>query len=238
MAALEAHTGRRGVPGFTVSLGATAQREVVPAMVLVDSLGNEVPGGANAASAPFSKPATVGSIGGGNPTYRAVGTGYAAYATPSDLLVISGSATKTVIVTALNIAPGATAASLATLFWLKRSTANTGGTASNPAAIPVDSGDPAATAVISLYTAAPTTGTLVGNVGAVAASITAVSGAPLFYGLTGSTINGVTPSPSGLVDIRKPIILRGVAESLALNFNAAALPAGFTATWSVEWVEV
>src|SRR5688572_20675474 len=39
----------------------------------------------------------------GSPTYAAAGSGYAGYATPADLITISGSATKTVVVTNLAI---------------------------------------------------------------------------------------------------------------------------------------
>ncbi len=173
--------------------------------------------------------ATVAGVGSSNSTYRAVGTGYAAYATPTDMLVIRGSASKTVIVTALSMQIQSTAAALQTIYFVKRSTANTGGTATQPTPIPLDSANAAATAVVDLYTAAPTTGTLVGNILIVLASS------------SGLTAGGAAVSPntaSTIVDLRQPIVLRGIEESLGFNYNGAALTTGFVATWYAEWIEI
>lgn len=202
----------------------------------VDTAGNAI--GGTAATAPFAKLTNNANIGAGNATYRATGTGYAAYATPTDMLTISGSASKTVIITALNIAPSATAATVGTFYWIKRSAANTGGTAAAQTAVPFDSADAPASAVVNLYSVIPSgLGAAVGNVGIAVASINAATGVPAAYGYIGSTANGVPASPTMVIDLRKPITLRA-GEFLALNYNGAALPAGFTSTWSVEWAEV
>lgn len=192
-------------------------------------------GGATEATLALLKAAS--GLRGGMATYRCSGTGYAAYAAPTDLLTINGSATKTVAITTVSISMQATAGALVNLFWIKRSVANTLGTATNPAGISFDSGDTAATAVVSLYTAAPTLGAAVGTLSTVVGSASTLTATPSAYSWAGQTGFGSPASPTLVNDLRKPIILRGVAESLCLNLGGAAIPAGFTATWFVEWVE-
>jgi hypothetical protein len=173
------------------------------------------------------------SLRAGMATYRATGTGYAAYATPTDMLVISGSATKTVAVTNLFMQIQSTSAALQTLYFVKRSTANTGGTASNPAAVPLDSAEDAATAALSLYSVIPDAlGTSVGNVAIAVAASVALTGTPGTM-----QMNQGSGLQYGLLDLRRPIVLHGAAESLCINYNGAALTPGFSATWGAEWVE-
>lgn len=186
--------------------------------------------GSTPATASFTKQVTSSGVGSGNATYRASGTAYAAYATPTDLIVISGSASKTVLVTGISIQIQSTAAALQTLYYVKRSTANTGGTATAQTALPLDSADATATAVVSLYTAAPTTGTPVGNYAILQVVSAIATGAP-----TG--INPLSSSASMVTDLRQGVILHGAGESLCLNYAGAALTTGFTATWFVEWIE-
>jgi hypothetical protein len=127
-----------------------------------------------------------------------------------------------------------TAAGVATLHYLKRSAANTGGTATNPAGVPLDANDAAASGVLSVYTAAPTTGTLAGKLFIQSQGTVAATSAPAFFGFS----TGGAPGLATMVaDLRKPIILRGVAQSFCVNFDGAALPAGFSAIWTIEWVE-
>lgn len=173
----------------------------------------------------------------GAPTYVASATGYTAYATPTDMFTIYGSATKTIAISGLVIEMGATAGTLVSLYWIKRSTANTGGTSSALTPVPFDSADAAATATLKSYTAAPTLGTAAGTIAIVPTTTGTLTGAP-------STVNYPTTSgvlalgaPSLVVDMRKPVILRGVAEGLAINLNGAALPGGFTATLFAYFVE-
>lgn len=168
-------------------------------------------------------------VAAGNATYRASGVGYAAYATPTDMIALTGSATKTVAIVNFGLQIQSTAAALQTLYFIKRSAANTGGTASNPTAFALDSTNAAATAVVNLYSAAPAgLGAAVGTV------------LPLQFSSSTLTTAGAQTSlgtATSLIDLRQAVILRGVAESLVLNYNGAALTAGFAATWFFEWIE-
>lgn len=164
------------------------------------------------------------------PTYIAYGTGYTAYATPTDLMTISGSASKIIRVYAMNLRVHTTAGALQNLFFIKRSTANTGGTATNPAGLALDSNDAAATGVVTLYTAAPTPGTGV-TIYQHSLVTTVPTAAPAGFSFMDKQLSPATPASV------KPVTLRGTAESLAMNFAGAALPAGFTASWEIVWSE-
>lgn len=243
MAGLEYHIGRRGWPGFTVPVTVTdgtntnVQREVVPAVTLVDTSGNAI-GGSAATSPTYSQIVNAKGQAAGLATYSALGKAYAGYTTPTDMLVISGSASKTILVTQFLLQIAETTATLRTVDFIKRTTANTGGTATNPSAIAYDSTNPAASAVISLYSAAPslgstTNGGIIFSATAVTSTATAAGGA---FGINtpSAAVRSIPTSPT---DFRQSITLRGTGESLAANFGGAALPAGFTANWLIEWVE-
>jgi hypothetical protein len=170
----------------------------------------------------------MGGVPSGNATYRMSVTNYGGYTTPTDMLTIRGSATKTVVVTSVTIQTQTTVAALQTYYFVKRSTANTGGTATQPTLFPLDSNSAAATAVVDLYSSAPTTGTLAGNV-TIALGVSAVpTAAP-------QTISIGTAS--SMVDLRQGLTLRGTGESLSINNAGAALGGGYSATIIVELVE-
>lgn len=166
------------------------------------------------------------------PSYIVTAAGYTAYATPTDLICISGSATKTVAVTQLYLGIQSTSAAMQSIYFVKRSTANSGGTSTTPTPITYDSSRSAATAVVTVYTAAPTTGNAVGNVRVMLSLSTVLTAAPNVFSLSAQGIPTATRSTP-----QTPIILRGTAESLCANYNGAALTSGFTATYGVEWVE-
>ncbi len=164
------------------------------------------------------------------PTYTAASAGFAPPATPTDLCVISGSATKKVRVRRAELFSAQTTAALNTFHLVKRSTANTGGTATNLTAVPMDSGMMAATvASLANYTANPTTGTSVGR----ARVMTTLSVA--------SATSTLFPVPLvmdfDVYNDSNPIVLNGVAEELAINFGGLALPTGLTVFCSFAWTE-
>lgn len=167
----------------------------------------------------------------GLPTYVASGAAYAAYATPTDLLTITGSATKIIRIVQMQLLPRSTSAALQNISFIRRSAANTGGTSTTPTGFPVDSADPAATAVVNLYSAAPTLGTALTTLGVQRAVSGTLTGAPGSIALS----NVVLQSSSIL--FHKPIILRGITESLCMNYGGAALTAGFSAEWTITWTE-
>lgn len=145
-------------------------------------------------------------------------------ATATDFWNIIGSATKVVRILRISISGTATSAATVDILLIKRSTANSGGTPTNPAIMQHDSNDAAVTAVVSTYAANPTRGTTA-NVGRAQALNL---GAP---GAAGVIVWDFTTRNS------KGIVLRGVAQSLNLNFNGQAVPSGMSADVDVEWSE-
>ncbi len=99
-------------------------------------------------------------------TYSAAAIGFIPAAAATDIFTITGSATKTIKISLVRCSISTTAGSgivmNATL--LTRSTANTLGTSTTAANVPLDSTNAAATATVRSYTANPTLGTLVGAV--------------------------------------------------------------------------
>jgi hypothetical protein len=168
-------------------------------------------------------------------TYRVVATGYGAYATPTDMICLSGSATKSVAVSAFALTAQATAASKFDVYWIKRSAANTGGTSTTPTPVSINSTNAAATAVVRVWTVIPaglgtsagTVGILLGLATASTAGNAAVNTPNGAFGFTSSLRSG----------IGGPIVLHGVAESLCANFNGAAIPSGLAITYNIEWIE-
>ena len=160
-------------------------------------------------------------------TYAASITGLASAASATDIFTITGSASKTIRVTRLEVSGQQTTAAAAQIIVLKRSTANTSGTSTNPTAVPYDSNSAAATATINAYTANPTTGSLVGNLKAeyvfLAAPGTATVGSDkLFLDF------GNRPSQA--------IVLRGATQVLAVNLNGATVTGG-AFDINIEWTE-
>ena len=95
-----------------------------------------------------------------NPTDSATATGLVPAASATDLFCISGSATKTIAIREISIA-GVAGTAVSTPFLIyQRSALDTGGTAATglalPVPVPYNATDPAATAVLTAYTANPT----------------------------------------------------------------------------------
>jgi hypothetical protein len=170
-------------------------------------------------------------VGSSKPTYTAAGTGYTAYTTPTDMVCLQGSASKTVRVLHLVSRIQSTSAALQTIYFIKRSAADTGGTETTPAAVSWDSTNAAATAVVHLYSAAPTLGASLGNISIGTTASATLAGSP-----TQTSVYSVIASGS-LVDFKQQILLRGTTEELCMNYNGAALTSGFTMTWDAIWAE-
>jgi hypothetical protein len=163
-----------------------------------------------------------------NATYSASITALASAASCTDLFTITGSATKTIRITRLEISGQATTAAAAQVVLLVRSAANLTGTSTTPTVVPHDSASAAGTAVVRAYTVNPgTLGTLVGNIRTdyvfLAAPATATVGSDkLFLDF------GTRPSQA--------IVLRGIAQVLAVNLNAATVTGG-AFDINLEWTE-
>lgn len=147
-------------------------------------------------------------------------------ANATDIVGIVGSATKTIRIKSIIISGSATAATNVGIYLVKRTTANTGGAPSNQTVASHDSADGSATATVPLYTSNPTA-----------------------LG-TGSVIHAarlnLAPAANGSIDRvywqfawlnDKALVLRGVAQSLQINFNGQAVPAGGALDVDLEWTE-
>lgn len=160
-------------------------------------------------------------------TYSAAITGLAPAASATDLFTITGSGTKTVKVLRVQVSGTATAAGAYDFQLIKRSTANSGGTSTSPAAVPHDTNDAAATATINAYTANPTLGTTVGTVRSIKGTVTTAAGA----------ISNVPSEVDFNTRGGEPWTLRGTSQVLALNLNAATMTGG-SVNIDIEWIEV
>lgn len=171
------------------------------------------------------------SIAGQKTTYSVVLIGFVPVAAATDIVGMIGSATKKVRLSRISVSGIATANGILDFVLLKRSTANTAGgsTITAATAVPHDSGDTAATAVVSSYSVAnPTTGTLVGNVRADAIMLAKADGTganPARMEWDFSTRN------------EKPLILNGIAQMLCLNLNGQTIPAGIKLDISLTFEE-
>lgn len=151
-------------------------------------------------------------------------------ATPTDITTIIGSATKTVRVLSLELTMVQTTRANLNMYIIKRSAANTAGTSATATDVPFDSNSAVGTAVVRSYTANPSAlGAAVGTLALVKvlsddSGANAVGGAGYTFDFTK---DGTTPG----------VVLRGVAQTLALSLNGVALPIGLvvTATWT--WIE-
>lgn len=174
-------------------------------------------------------PELISPFGGVKATYVYAISATAPYATPTDWIVIKGSATKTVKILRIEISGAATAATDVVVILQKHTIANTSGTKTNPTPMQHDSNDAAASAVVVLYSVAPT----------IDASAT-----------TWKTIRmnlALAPAATTVVPDRfvynyaaepyEPLTLRGVAQEFAINFNSAAVPSGGVYDVAIVWSE-
>lgn len=156
-------------------------------------------------------------------TYSAVAS-VTAVASATDIAILPGSASKTIYVTKVTISGKQTTAGMVEALLIKRSTANSGGTSAAMTAVPHDSSDAAASAAPLSYSANPTTGTAVGT----------VRRAQLAVGQGTSVVNEQQVFDFGASG--KPIVLRSVAEGLAVNLGGVTVTGGVFDV-AFEWYE-
>ncbi len=169
-------------------------------------------------------------VDGTKATYSAAVTAQApTAAATTDIFMLIGSATKTVKVTSLRISGQiATTAIYVEYQLFKRSTADTGGTATTLTAVPLDSANAAATAVASTFASTgPTVGTPVGQIAAVRVSLP----------ITGTvSVNQpiVLIGPGGPSQV---VTLRGVAQCLCINCNTKTFGTAPLFDIDLTWTE-
>ena len=176
-----------------------------------------------------TSPVRAESAGSSKATYTYLITATAPYATPTDWVVLRGSATKTVKVVRTSFVGFATAATNILYTYKTHTIANTAGTSTNPVAIKRDSSDAAPTATLLLYSAAPTI------------DATAVIAENIWTQLA-VTMGAATALPTPVVHDYglgpyEPWVLHGVAQEFAINFAGVAVPAGALYTYELTWTE-
>lgn len=159
-------------------------------------------------------------------TYRYYSAGNTPAALPTDVLTLTGSATRTVRVKKIVLSGLATTAGQMVWSLIRRSAINTGGTSTAPVPSKHDPNDPAPTAALALYTINPT---------GLGATVATVRGGRLFHNLATAQNDRLVFDYSTNQD--KPLILRGTTDILALNGGAVALPSGATLDIEVEFEE-
>lgn len=142
----------------------------------------------------------------------------------TDIAVLPGNATNTVIVTQIMMSCTQTTAGIQTVQLIKRSSADSGGTSSSMTAVPLDSNDSAAVSAPLVYTANPTTGTAVGNIDTELIGMMAPA----------------TATPNDIYFWRpamgQSVVLRGTAQQLALNLNSTTI-SGASCDVNFQWIE-
>lgn len=175
---------------------------------------------------------TDGTVYGQKQTYRASTIVPLAAAVTVDVpfFNIIGSASKIITIRKITVSGMTlTAVGYFTIAVQKLSTASTGGTSTTPVAVPLDSNNAVATAVVKAYTVAPTRGTLVGTIASWRAlwqaTVAAAAGIPDWF-----TFN------FGDITESRGVVLRGAAQELCLVFPVVLASAGALAI-DIEWTE-
>ena len=212
---------RQQIPDEVIKLGSVAAVAADPALVVTFSPNSPLPVGNN----------TIGTVNIASSalpsTYSATISGLALATTATDIFTIIGSATKTIRITKIAINGIQTTAGQVGVVLLRRSTANAGGTFTAQTAVPYDSTNLAATAVVSAYTANPTTvGTLVGN----------------FYSQRVFMPGAATASDAQGLSVafgdvnQQYVTLRGIAQGLSVNLAGVSVVGG-SINITIEWEE-
>lgn len=147
-------------------------------------------------------------------------------AAATDIVHVCGSATKLTRITKITVGGRATNAASVDVSLVKRSAANSGGTATNPDKVPYDASVGAAAATISAYTANPTLGTAVGSIGTKQLFLgNLTTGQP---GEAAVWTFGDRPATA--------VILRAAAQCLSVSWNNSTT-SGNLVDVEVEWTE-
>lgn len=149
-------------------------------------------------------------------------------ATATDVVTLVGSASTTIHVKKVCVEGVATApANYDTYLW-KRTALDTTGTATQPAIAYHDSANAAPLGVINLYSANP---------GALGTGVQIRAG-HIYLGQAATSPTSATAKCWHFGDTgEESLVLRGAAQSLAINHNGAAVPAGAAMYYTVTWTE-
>ncbi len=163
-------------------------------------------------------------------TYRCAGNLVAAAGT-FPFLTIAGAAGRVVRISRIKIhGPTLTTAAYQRIALQKLSAAPTGGTSTTPTKVPLDSASPASLATIRAYTAAPTAGTVIGQISE--RTVLAQATTPAANTVLDEGDFDFTPAE----DKTEFPTLRGTAEVIAVVFPAAPTTA-VTLSYTIEYTE-
>ena len=138
---------------------------------------------------------------------------------PTDVIVIRGSATKTLKIQSIIISAESNTASALSASIIRRTTAPTGGTSTTLIGTPHDISDGSASASVSFYTVNPTVGTVYG------AGNGFLGCQQLICGNNGAVqAIPVKWNFGGEMDV-KPIILRGINDYICISLGGASYTA-------------
>lgn len=161
------------------------------------------------------------------PTYIASVKGLVVGATPQDIFVLQSAPGRTVFVSQVRVCFTQTTPSVIDILLLKRSTPNSGGTFTSQPIVQFDSTDVPSLAQVMAYTANPASlGTSEGVLfnDKIFGDSTGQQSDRLIWNLNDDSFKQVNLQPGG-------------QESLCLNLNGIASPAGNSFDITVIWVE-
>lgn len=168
-------------------------------------------------------------------TYSAVSIGLVPAASATDIFCISGSTTKNISIKRISISGTAGTLVTAPFTLLRRASLDTGGTAAVTTALPVASTnfstDPAATAVLTAYTANPTI----------------VDASPQYFRTATLSLNttaALVASPRLVWEFGEAVstfsraldILKNTSQQVCINLNAVSVTSGLI-NIDITWVE-
>lgn len=166
-------------------------------------------------------------------TFGAAGT-FTPAATPNDLVIIYGSASKTVRVVSLLLGTTTTAAGSQRFFIQKKSAVPSGGVFVAATMVPFDSNFAATATNVGHYTTDPTAGASLGNINIVTVATPVLMAASWAGIREQSEVQMLPCDPFGMA---QPVTLRGVGQGLAINENDVALVAGQVHSYTIIWTE-
>ena len=217
-------TDRSGVNQGTIKAASTAAATTDTALVVETR-----PTGVNTPA-----PGTTTMLGvcsdGSKGTYATGALAFSLPATPSDVVQITGSATKTVRIKKIVVSGQATTNKIWPLSIIRRAAAISGGTPTTPVITKFDTNDASVTAVVTHYAS--------GGLGTPAAANPASS--VMFAYQLDLTAPATVLQPISIdlcTHSDKAIVLRGAADCLVLNLGGGALVAGETLSYCIEWEE-
>jgi len=191
----------------------------VETLALYDSVAGLMYGLRNA---PGHQGAVLVSSDGAKATYRYAGSLTPA-ATPTDIITIAGSATKTGRIKSIVLGGIATTAGSMAVALVRRSAPNTGGTKASATGAPHDINDAAATVIPLVFTAnASALGTAVASMGQGRLWLPLNTGQPFPIRWDFSTRQD------------KALIVRGANDIIAIAFGGGTVPAGGVIDWEIE----